>query len=124
MEFEAAARVLESRGFREDNATQKKIRFKYHPIEDYVYVNKTAGAANSVLVIHPRYATLQNQLLAIEGVRNDSPWYHSSNMTKFPKEQHRGENPIPYGVPFGFDSAISLNRFLDVYLNILEQNPK
>jgi len=121
MDFEIAARILESRGFRRDHPTQKILRFKYHPVEDYVYVNKTAGDANSVLVIHPRYAIWRNQFLAIEGVRQDDPWYHSSNMTKFPKEQHKGKTAIPSGIPFGFDSTLSLNQFLDAYLGILEQ---
>jgi hypothetical protein len=44
-------------------------------------------------------------------------------MTKFAKEQHKGETPIPCGVPFGFDSTTALNRFLDVYLKILEPKP-
>jgi putative restriction endonuclease len=124
MDFEEVAKVLESRGLRKDHATQKKLRFRHYLVEDYIYVNKTAGKANSVLVIHPLYTTFRNHLLAIEGVRNDDPWYHSSNMTKFPKEQHKGENPTPFGIPFGFDSTIALNQFLDVYLNILGENPK
>src|ERR1035441_723549 len=109
MDFEVVAEALESRGFRMNFATQKKLRFRHYLVEDYIYVNKTAGKANSVLVIHPLYTTFRNHLLAVEGVRNDDPWYHSSNMTKFPKEQHKGENPVPFGVPFGFVSTIALN---------------
>ena len=124
MDFEEVAKVLESRGFRRDHATQKTLRYRHHLVEDYLYVNRTAGDANSVLVIHPLYKPFRNQFLAIEGIRNDDPWYHSSNMTKYPKEQHNGENPVPFGIPFGFDSTIALNQFLGVYLKILVQKPK
>ena len=107
------------RGYASHHETREKWCFKYSPVEDYVYVNKTSGKAYSTLIVHPKYASERDGFLAINGVRSKRAWYHSSNLTKFPKEEFKGKSPIPAGIPLGFDSLLSLNKFLDAYLKAL-----
>lgn len=112
--------VLHTENFLITKETSKKFELKCTDTSDYVYINRNAGNAASGLILGP---TQQNKIadyLAIDGVVNTDSWYHSSNMSKFPKRLNNGETPIPYGIPFGFKSELSLKAFIKVFKNIRE----
>lgn len=107
------------------NETSKKIAMRSQAMSYPVYLNKTAGNASSSLIIHPGMKDTSNALSEIPDViHSQDGWYHSSNMTLFPKRMNNGKNPIGYGVPFGFKSENALKKFLSVLKSSqYEDNP-
>lgn len=108
--------VLRRRGFVRQHAIQKTVRYWSNDLQMYVYLNRTAGEANSVLIVHPNLLPLRESLLGIAGVHSDQELYHNSNMGEFPKRRNRGKRPIHYGLPFGFRNMRAVNAFLDALL--------
>jgi putative restriction endonuclease len=70
----------------------------------------------SVLVVDPSYEEGVTALLQIPGVQraNRNLFYHNSTMRAFPKRIWSGQDPIPYGIDFGFTSRQALRTFIDV----------
>lgn len=88
------------------------IQFFLPSLKQYVYINKQAGAKPSGLVIHPRAEFYKNELALLDGVETTGYLNHKSSMRKFPKRLNRGEQPIPFGIPFGFQTKESMRSFL------------
>jgi len=95
-----------------EKETKKKKPFYSKEIDQYVYINKTSGESNSTLIINPEFKTKRQEFLLLKGVNSNDIFYHSSNMKEFPKKINKGENPIPYGIPFGFESLTACRDFL------------
>ena len=89
-------------------------------IKQYVYINKQCGSRPSGLVIHPRFENKLDELLSMSGVDSTRELNHKSSMRKFPKRLNRGKDPIPFGLPFGFDSKEALRKFI---LRLTETKP-
>jgi hypothetical protein len=68
----------------------------------------------SVLVVDPSYEEGVTTLLQIPGVQraNRNLFYHNSTMRAFPKRIWSGQDPIPYGIDFGFTSKQALRSFV------------
>lgn len=113
IDFKTIAAELSRRGYLQDKETEKKICFRAPQNLPPLYLNKTAGASPSSVVIHPQYLPIRDKLLELQGVESKAPLYHSSNMRVFPQRVNTGKTPTPYGVPFGFKSEVSLRSFLD-----------
>lgn len=93
---------------------QYAIRFFVPTLNQYLYLNKEAGEKASALVIHPRYESYWNLLADIPGVQSTNYLNHKSAYREFPQRMHTGRTPMPFGIPFGFDSTKSLEEFLDI----------
>lgn len=101
----------------EFNATQRHevkyaIEFYIPAINQYVYINKQAGQKPTGLVIHPNSKIRNSELTLREGVIGNATLLHKASMRKFPKRLNRGVKPIPFGIPFGFESKNALREFI------------
>lgn len=103
MEFEATER----------HEVEYAIQFFLPLLKQYVYINKRAGGKPSGLIIHPRAELYKNELALLDGIETTGFLNHKSSMRKFPKRLHRGEQPIPFGIPFGFQTKESMRLFLN-----------
>lgn len=113
LSVEDISRLLESNGFIDKHEIKKIIRYKYPDFEQYIYVNKEAGSNYSGLVIHPRYRSYSDYLLAVPQVYSQQKYIHKAGMGKFPKRQNKGKDEIPYGLPFGFNSEPAFDNFIN-----------
>ncbi|MBY5538712.1 HNH endonuclease [Rhizobium leguminosarum] len=78
-----------------------------------VYVKRLTNSYP--LVIAPEWEEQHTKLVAVGGRRPASRfYYHNSTMRSFPKRLHGGNEEIPYGIDFGFDTLADLSNFLDV----------
>jgi len=109
---------LVSLGAERQHEVKYAIRFYLPQQKQYLYLNKEAGAKASGLVIHPRYELQRDDLLNLPDVQSSQPLYHLSSMNQFPRRLHTGKKPIPYGIPFGFESAQALAMLLDTLNDI------
>jgi putative restriction endonuclease len=98
-------------GGEERHEVEYAIRYYIPDIKQFVYINKQAGQNYSGLVIHPRFDSNREDLKSISGVDSNAVYIHNSSFRRFPKRYHGGREPIPYGVPFGFDSELPLIEF-------------
>lgn len=109
---ETVEQALRSRRYKVLNQTKKKIAFQLGARLP-LYVNLTSQNGTTSLVLHPEegfFDVARN----IDGVIAGDSYYHSSNMTLFPKRMHGGQAAIGYGRGFSFESEAALEQFLDV----------
>ncbi len=97
----------------ERHEIQYAIQFFLPCIKQYIYINKQAGEKASALVIHPRFEGYKSELLSISGVETTGTLNHKSSMRKFPKRMNRGKEPVPFGIPFGFETKVSMREFVE-----------
>ncbi|MFT4734107.1 MAG: putative restriction endonuclease [Arcticibacterium sp.] len=97
----------------ERHETKYAIQYFLPCIKQYIYMNKQAGSKASGLVIHPRFENKVDKLLAVNGVESTGTLNHKSSMRKFPKRIHGGKQPIPFGVPFGFQTKDAMRAFIN-----------
>lgn len=62
-----------------------------------------------MLVAHPQSGV---EVMQGQGIGVGSEYFHSSNMSLFPKHMHTGATPIAYGIGLTFDSTAALERCL------------
>lgn len=105
-------RLIVEHGGIERHEVKYSICFYLPKLKQYLYINKQAGGQYSGLALHPRYRLRREELLRIDGVHSASVLNHKSSYRKFPKRLHGGQQEIPYGIPFGFDSESSFNQFM------------
>jgi hypothetical protein len=60
----------------------------------------------------PKLVDHYNELNSIQGIEASETYYHSSNMTTFPKRKHKGESEIPYGIPVSIIGEAALNQIM------------
>jgi len=111
--LEEIEEVLSEYNAIERHEVKYAIKFFLPLLKQYVYINKQAGAKPSGLVIHPRAELYKNELALLDGVETTGSLNHKSSMRKFPRRLHRGEQPIPFGIPFGFQTKESMRLFLN-----------
>jgi putative restriction endonuclease len=109
---ETVEKILINSGFVREHEIEKTIRYGSGVTDQYVYINKESGNAYSTIIIHPKYESERNSFLSIHGVNSSQPILHKAGMGKFPKRMNGGKNPIPYGIPFGFDNSESCKKFI------------
>lgn len=96
----------------ERHEVQYAISFFLPSISQYVYINKQAGNEASGLIIHPRYESEWYELHLLDGVQSTQTLNHKSSYREFPQRIHTGKTPIPFGMPFGFDTKNAMRDFL------------
>lgn len=96
----------------EKHEVKYSIEFFLPLLKQYVYINKQAGCNPSGLVIHPRAELYKNELALLEGVETTGSLNHKTSMRKFPKRLNKGQKPIPFGIPFGFQTKEAMRLFL------------
>jgi putative restriction endonuclease len=112
--------VLDEFNVTERHEVQYAIQFFLPSIGQYFYINKQAGGKASGLVIHPRFESHIDRLLSIEGVQTTGTLNHKSSFRRFPRRLNRGNEPIPFGIPFGFETISSMREFIE---NLKETKP-
>lgn len=105
---EVVEQVLQHRGYQEKNRTQKKVAYQ-HGQALPLYLNLQSKKGTSVLVAHPQSGV---EVMQGQGIGVGSEYFHSSNMSLFPKHMHTGATPIAYGIGLTFDSTAALERCL------------
>lgn len=99
------ARVLEKVGFKVDVVTQKA--YGYCRGENYVYVNREARMGRTALVIHP---ALKDRCYSLATPASEMKT--CDHYEQFPLYLG-GDEQQHYGIPHGFSSRLSLERFLN-----------
>ena len=97
---------------------QYATRFYLPQLSQYLYINKQAGNEASGLVIHPRYESKWSELCALDGVQSTNALNHKSSYREFPQRLHRGKDPIPFGIPFGFNSKSAMRQFINELIGL------
>jgi putative restriction endonuclease len=107
---EVVCEELEALGFNLAAAGVKTRRATRRSITLYIKFDSN----RSVLVVDPSYEEGVTTLLQIPGVQraNRNLFYHNSTMRAFPKRIWSGQDPIPYGIDFGFTSKQALRSFV------------
>lgn len=105
--------VLNEFNVTERHEVQYAIQFFLPSIGQYLYINKQAGGKASGLVIHPRFESHIDRLLGIAGVETTGTLNHKSSFRRFPRRLNRGSEPIPFGIPFGFETINSMREFIE-----------
>lgn len=104
--------ILIDNGFVREKGTDKVIPFCSDITGQHVYINNYSGEKYSTLIIDPKYESERNLFLSISGVKSSDLKYHNEHMKQFPKRVNK-VNPIPYGIPFGFDNNDSCKNFIE-----------
>lgn len=105
--------VLLTNGFY--GVAEKKYykEFAHARTGETVYLNKAEPKVYSQMIVHPKNLDKRTRLInAGTGIGSSRENISGSGYHKFPEKINRGKDPIKYGVPFGFDSVISLEAFL------------
>lgn len=105
---EVVQQVLQHRGYPEKNRTKKKVAYQYGQALP-LYLNLQSKKGTSVLVAHPQSGV---EVMQGQGIGIGGEYFHSSNMSLFPKHMHTGATPIAYGIGLTFDSTAALERCL------------
>ncbi|MBY3199972.1 DUF2002 family protein [Rhizobium laguerreae] len=103
--------ALVDRGFHVEQATKQTQRASKGSL--VVYVKQLSGSYP--LVLSPEWKERLSDLMKAGAERPASRlFYHNATMRSFPVRSHGGEQPIQYGIDFGFSGRKALDDFLDV----------
>ncbi|HEX4855624.1 MAG TPA: hypothetical protein VFV28_02355 [Limnobacter sp.] len=78
-------------------ATKKKSSWVLPVTGQVFYINRTSTNGASLFIFHPEKTSGVVAAVKTAGLDFNEAYYHSSNMSLFPRHMHRGVNPIPYG---------------------------
>lgn len=110
--LEEVAQIFEAEGFRLSHSTQKVNEYVSITTGSIVYLRKEVGLPQWVaLVLGPDASTAYAD--SVSGATRSEGYLHSSNMRKFPKRRHTGEDDIHYGQQFRLSSLTALREFLN-----------
>lgn len=111
---ETAEQLLLSNNFKPaKTATKKKSAWLTPNSQQVFYVNRTSNEGISLFVFHPEQRELFGKAINAAGLELNKVFYHSSNMSFFPKRTHKGKNPIPYGYPVSILRSTNLNQLIE-----------
>lgn len=114
MKHHDVEKFLHGQGLQEVARTKKAIGFSVDGGQAEVYVNTETASDNNTLIIHPHFASMKNELLAIPGVIASTAEYRfSSNYRHFPKGRTNAGKENHHGIPFGFSSPSALKELLE-----------
>ena len=111
---ETVEQALKERNYHLLNETKKKMAFRREG-DLPVYLNRSSRGGETTLVLHPEHPIIEAARL-IDGLGVSASYYHSSNMSLFPKRMNKGKAPIAFGWGVTFES----DRALRQLLNLLE----
>lgn len=100
------------------NFTVKKItEYMLPKLKEAFYLHIENNAPH--IIIRPVFELFAGDLAAIEGVRKRECYFHSAEMTRFPKRVHKGINEIHYGISFKFENGKALELFIKKLITII-----
>lgn len=97
--------------------TKKKSSWLLPNSGQAFYVNRVSNEGVSLFIFNPENKTTTEDAVRKAGLKFNENFYHSSNMTLFPKREHRGVNPIPYGYSVDAMSMISVSHLIEELRN-------
>jgi hypothetical protein len=71
------------------------------------------------IIIRPVFEVFAAELAAIKGVSKREAYFHSAEMTRFPKRVHKGINEIHYGISFKFEDSQAVTFFIKKLITIV-----
>jgi hypothetical protein len=71
------------------------------------------------IIIRPVFDVFAAELTAIEGVTKREAYFHSAEMTRFPKRVHKGINEIHFGISFKFENSKAVQLFIKKLITII-----
>ncbi|WP_404342549.1 hypothetical protein [Pseudoalteromonas mariniglutinosa] len=71
------------------------------------------------LVIRPVFAVFSDDFAALDGVTAINDYFHSSEMTRFPKRIYKSAQPIHYGITFKINNLEGAELFIKKFTHIL-----
>ena len=71
------------------------------------------------IIIRPVFEVFAAELAAIEGVTKREAYFHSAEMTRFPKRVNKGINEIHYGISFKFENSKAVELFIKKLIKIV-----
>jgi hypothetical protein len=71
------------------------------------------------IIIRPVFDVFAAELAAIKGVTKKEAYFHSAEMTRFPKRIHKGINEIHYGISFKFEDSKAVTLFIKKLITIV-----
>jgi hypothetical protein len=96
-----------------DDKKRYHKEFSHARTGETVYLNKAEPKVYSQMIVHPKNLDKRTRLInAGIGIGSSQETISGSGYRKFLEKINRGKEPIKYGIPFGFDSTISLESFL------------
>lgn len=110
--LEEVVQIFAAEGFRLSHSTRKVNEYVSIATGSIVYLRKEVGLPQWLaVVLAPDASTAYAN--SISGATRSENYLHSSNMRKFPKRRHTGENDIHYGQQFRLSSLTALREFLN-----------
>jgi hypothetical protein len=100
------------------NFTVKKItEYMLPKLKEAFYLHIENNTPH--IIIRPVFEVFAAELAGLEGVRKRETYFHSAEMTRFPKRVHKGINEIHYGISFKFDNTKAVKLFIKKLITII-----
>lgn len=109
---QAVEQALIEREYRLINETKKKRAYRRDG-DLPVYLNRTSKGGENTLVLHPEHHLIE-ATRRISSLVVSASYYHSSNMSLFPRRVNKGQNPIAFGWGVTFQSDVALQQLLNL----------
>lgn len=110
---ETAEQLLLANGFKPARAaTKKKSSWLMPKSGEVFYVNRASHDGVSLFIFHPEKSRHATEAVRKSGLEFGEGYFHSSNMTMFPKRQNKGVNLIPYGCPVNTKGLNQINNLI------------
>lgn len=97
--------------------TKKKSSWLLPKSGQAFYVNRVSSGGVSLFIFNPENRTVAEDTVRKAGLQLNENFYHSSNMTLFPKRTHTGASPIPYGYAVDVTSTAAVNNLIEELRN-------
>ena len=105
--------VLLKSGFSNVAEKSKDKEFVHINSGESIYLNKAEPKVYSQMIVHPRHQDKRAKLVnSRSGIGSSNDLIFGAGYRAFPEKIRNGKTPCKYGVPFGFDSTVSLGVFL------------
>lgn len=108
-------RATLAQGYRVTKQTKKKIEITHADSGAVVYIDRTrATRGRYALVLHPDTRLESLRSIALTDVPEAGRYFHSSNLTRYPKRMNGGENLIGYGYSITCESVAAATHVLQL----------
>ena len=98
--------------------TKKKSSWLLPKSGQAFYVNRVSNEGVSLFIFNPDNRATAEDVVRKAGLQLNDNFYHSSNMTLFPKRTHTGASPIPYGYSVDVINTAAVNNLIENLKNI------
>jgi hypothetical protein len=97
--------------------TKKKSSWLLPKSGQAFYVNRVSNEGVSLFIFNPENTAVAEEAVKKAGLQFNGKFYHSSNMTLFPRRTHTGASPIPYGCAVDVMNLTSANNLIEELKN-------